>query len=79
VPGPARTRPWLLSWHAPPGGDDEPRIDVCPQTSPQAAAAVRGAVWDNAELTHYDCLVRFDVLLLPIAMDGLYTLLGLDR
>ena len=40
---------------------------------------MRGAVWDNAELTHYDCLVRFDVLLLPIAMDGLYTLLGLDR
>lgn len=75
----ARTHPRLLSLRATLGEDGEPLINGEPWASPAAAAAVRGAAGDYAQLTRYDGLERFDVLPLLVATDGALALLGADR
>jgi uncharacterized protein len=74
----ARTHPRLLGLHGTLDTDGEPRIDGAPWTSPEAAAAVRVAVGDGAQLVRWDGSERFDVLPLLVATDGAIAALGVD-
>jgi uncharacterized protein YcbX len=76
----ARTKPRLLAlrgtWDATRG---EPLIDGREWQSPEAAAAVRDAVGEEAILVRDESLERFDVLPLLVATDGAIAELGVDR
>jgi uncharacterized protein YcbX len=55
-----------------------PLVDGHPWDSPEALALVRGAAGDDAELTSFGGLARFDVLPLLVATDGALAEFGRD-
>ena len=75
----SRTHHALLGLAGMLASDGTPLVNGTPWTSPEAAAAVRAAVGDDAVLVRDEGLERFDVLPLLIATDGAVAALGVDR
>jgi uncharacterized protein len=74
----ARKHPDLLGHRGTLGPDGEPRIDGWPWASPEAAAAIAGAVGWKARLERFTGEERFDILPLLVATDGAIAALGVD-
>ena len=74
----SRRQHHLLGLHGTLDPSGRPLVDGHAWDSPEALALVRAAAGDDAELTAFDGLARFDILPLLVATDGAVAAFGRD-